>query len=39
MFNKIISFFKTKQHVSHFNKKYRDSYRNLWINDIKNYKP
>jgi len=37
--DKIILFLKTKKSPIHFNKEFKDGYKNLWINNIKDYTP
>jgi hypothetical protein len=39
MFDSIVSFFRLKKPLHHFNKNFRNGYKNKWINDIKNYNP
>jgi hypothetical protein len=42
MISYIVHFFlqnQTKNKVNMFNKKYRNGYNKLWINNIQNYKP
>ena len=38
MYNYILSFF-SKKNPYPFNKEFRKGYKNVWINNIKNYKP
>lgn len=39
MFELFISFMRPKKPLYHFNKDFRNGYRNAWINNIKDYTP
>ena len=39
MFHFIVKFFQTNRNTKVFDKRYRDGYNKLWINNIRDYQP